>query len=323
MDSTVNHLLQAGIVRVYHADWHQTRVPVRTKRVGSSPEITASGIFVADVDAHVHKCLQPVGDGGIDVRTDAEVQVLVLLMLTILDESAIVIHAKVGIILGKPAAAGHLHRSIASVVNLAQIIASEEVHVWITVRIGTLRRVVNLLIAILLRLCRVIVQQSLVVETHIFRCPQELAVSLWHIQARIGTRLDGERLNLTTLGVDENHPLGTLGAIESHCRCAFQHGNLLHLGGIDIRCTSRSTIYQDQRSLSPDISIITTNERLEVVQAIRAIVFLQSFLHVHLTHSPHEVGLCHLTEGYINHAAVSKFLCACHAAGYQHGSQGQ
>ena len=235
-------------------------------------------------------------------------------MLAKLHQAVIVGHAQIGIVSGKLATALHLHRSIRTVVKLAQVVAAVEIHIRIAVRIGTGSRIVNLLLRVFQRLCSII-GHRLVIERHILSRTQILRISLRCIDARIDGGGDAQWLHLTTLGSDEDYALGSLCTIEYDGRSALEHSNLLHLGGIDGASLTGNSIYENKCTLSPNISVITTNERLKIIECIGAVVLFQQLFDIHLADTAHQVSLGNLTESHVYLGSVGHFLGACHTTG--------
>ena len=236
-------------------------------------------------------------------------------MLAKLHQTVVVGHAQVGIVSGKLATALYLHRSIRTVVELAQVIAAVEIHIRIAVRVRTCSRIVNLLLRVFQRLCRVIIGHRLVIERHILSRTQIFRVSLRCIDARIDGGSDAQWLHLTTLGSDEDYALSCLCTIEYYGRSALEHGNLLHLGGIDGAGLTGNSIYENKCTLSPNISVITTNERLKIIECIGAVVLFQQLFDIHLADTAHQVSLGNLTESHVYLGSVGHFLGACHTTG--------
>ena len=236
-------------------------------------------------------------------------------MLAKLHQTVVVGHAQVGIVSGKLATALYLHRSIRTVVELAQVVTAVEIHIRIAVRIGTCSRIVNLLLRVFQRLCRVIVGHRLVIERHIFSRTQIFRISLRCIDARIDGGGDAQWLHLATLGSDEDYALGSLGTIKYYGRSTLEHGNLLHFCGIDGAGLTGSSIYENKCTLSPYISVITTDERLKIIECIGAVVLFQQLFDIHLADTAHEVSLGNLTESHVYLGSVGHFLGACHTTG--------
>ena len=138
-----------------------------------------------------------------------------------------------------------------------------------------------------------VVSTCLVVERHILCRAQILRECLGHVEAGVGVGLDLQAVNLAALRRDEDGTLSTLGAVEHHCLCTLEEGDLLNLGRQHVVRRALHAIDNHERQVAvvvvvealvvhtPQVvAVPSANKSVEVFEAAHRVVLLLQLLHV-------------------------------------------
>ena len=193
----------------------------------------------------------------------------------------------------------HFTRNIWISIELFQIIWTIKVYVRITIRISTHCCVINS--TGIIPFCYTVITTSFIVHGHITICIQVLRISLRDIHPYIGTNIDMHGWIFASLGSDKNYSFRGTATIEYHSCRIFQHRYTFHFRSLYTWCTTRHTVYQYQRSLSPKgWSIVTTDKTFKAHKAIIVSSLLCQLWRVDSRNGMSQIFLSNFAESHIH-----------------------
>ena len=303
-------------IRVNHIHRNQRSHAVRTEGASLLPVaaiiVSVSRLSPVEGGIRIYVGIDGAAQGEIHITSYIESVGIVLLSLAEVQVVTAAIVTHVGIEARLLVAAFYFGRNLRAVERLLDVIRRIEVNTWIAIWILAGCIVVD-------GLCRIwqvvfgtaIIEESLVVESHVLSRTEILRKSLGYIPTRIGIHLYRQAIvNLATLSGNENHAIGSLAAIE-HCGLgALQKRDILNLVGANIIGITWHTVDEDECiGITPHtIAIITGYITLHVVKAVGIIVFLCQFSDIDGAHTTEHIALVRLLERHVNHCAISRFL---------------
>ena len=190
----------------------------------------------------IHPTRSPVSELEVDVTTYVQTVGIVVLSFTEIQEITLAVVAHVGIELCKLTTTFELSRHIVARLGLLEIIRIIELLVWITVRIGTCSRVIDVFSRIFSR--KTIVGKCLIVKCHILRTIEVGRIRLRYTHLIVGTGCNLQRFNLTTLCCDEDGTLCSTATVENNGRSTLEEGNVFNLRWQNIVCITWHTVNQ-------------------------------------------------------------------------------
>ena len=214
-----NHSQRRLGIRVNHFHRNQRSHAVRTEGAGLLPVaaiVSVSRLSTVEGGIRIYVGIDGATQGEIHITSYIESVGIVLLSLAEVQVVTVAIVTHVGIEACLLVAAFYFGRYLRTIESLLDIIRRIEIYARIAIWILAGCIVVD-------GLCRIwqviygtaIIEESLVVESHVLSRTKILRKSLGYVPARIGIHLYRQAIvNLATLGGNENHAIGSLAAIE-------------------------------------------------------------------------------------------------------------
>ena len=269
------HILKLGIIWVHKLHREKHSEAVGPCAWSHAPEVATWSVVVLDKHSCIGICLKPACDGHIYISAHVQAKIIVLVVVTDLDQTVIVHDTEVEIIVGTLIAATDLTCSWISIGELTQVVSVVVFLIGILIRIRTDGRVVD--IALWISFAQTVIAACLIVESHVACSIKKIGVALGDCKTYIATEIDLHAFVRTTLGGDEYHTLGSTAAVESHSCCILKYAHAFHLRGKNVACLTRHSVNQDKGVLSPHAftSVISPDERSErLIKARSSIAFL-------------------------------------------------
>ena len=308
-----NHRQRRLGVRVNHIHRNQRSHAVRTEGAGLLPVAAiVSRLSPIESGIRIHIGIDGAAQGEIHITSYIESVGIVLLSLAEVQVVTAAIVTHVGIEARLLVATFYLGRYLRTIESLLDIIRRIEIYARIAIWILAGCIVVD-------GLCRIwqvvfgtaIIEESLVVESHVLSRTEILRKSLGYVPARIGIHLYRQAIvNLATLGGNENHAIGSLAAIEYCGLGTLQERDILNFIWANITGFTWHTVDENECiGITPHTTaIITGYITLHVVKAVGIIVFLCQFSDIDGAHTTEHIALVRLLERHVNHCAISRFL---------------
>ena len=310
-----NHSQRRLGIRVNHFHRNQRSHTVRAEGASLLPVaaiVSVSRLSPVEGGIRIYVGIDGAAQGEIHITSYIESVGIVLLSLAEVQVVTVAIVTHVGIEARLLVATFYFGRNLRAVERLLDVIRRIEVYARIAIWILSGCIVVD-------GLCRIwqivyittIIQESLIVKAHVLSRTEIFWKSLGYVPARIGIHLYRQAIvNLTTLGGNENHAIGSLAAIEYCGLGTLQERDILNLVGANITGFTWHTVDENECiGITPHTTaIITGYITLHVVKAVGIIVFLCQFSNVDGAHTTEHIALVRLLERHVNHCAISRFL---------------
>ena len=250
-------------IRIYHIDRNQRSHTVRTEGTSQLPILITI----------VGRLRAIIGSIGIDVCTDGFAQLdvhvtshvkaigIVILSLTKVQVVACTVITDIGIEARTLVTTFYLCRHLRAIESLLDIIRRIEIYAWVAIRVLSRCIIVDTFRAVWKVVwITAIIQESLIVKTHVLSRTEILRISLGNIPSGIGIHLYLQAIAYsTTLGGNHDYTIGSTAAIKHRSLCTLEERDALYLGRGYVACLTWHTINEDKCvRISPHAVAIVT-----------------------------------------------------------------